>query len=204
MHATKTITSGEGGVITTNSLSNYENLCNLRDHGISNNKAYFYRQLGGNFRLSNILAAIAYAQVSRYKEIISKKKKILIEYIKLFYNIKYLAIQKFNNTKYPKKTLSTILWGFAIRIKKYNRVKKIINGINKETIIARPGFCSLHRLNYLKILKNKRNKKSDFKNSSILEKSIIVLPAHIKLKSSQIKFIFKKINYLFYNQKINY
>lgn len=187
LHATKTITSGEGGVITTNSSKIFRNLCNLRDHGVSNKKVYYYKQLGSNFRLSNILASIAFSQISRYKYIIKKKKKIFFQYIKHFKDQDSVFIQKF----FPKS--SPILWGLALRIKKNYYVNKIINELNKKTIIARPGFCSLHKLKYLKFFKKRKNFLKDFKNSSILEKNIIVLPMHIGMKSQQINFISKKI-----------
>ena len=187
LHATKTITSGEGGVITTNSLNIYKNLCNLRDHGVSNKKAYFYKQLGSNFRLSNILASIAFSQIIKYKYIISKKKEIFFQYIKLFKNLDSVAVQKFIPQSFP------ILWGFSLRVKQNNGATKIIKELNKKTVIVRPGFCSSHKLKYLKFLKNNKNSIEDFKNSSILEKNIIVLPMHVNINNQQIKFIFNKI-----------
>jgi dTDP-4-amino-4,6-dideoxygalactose transaminase len=42
-------------------------------------------------------------------------------------------------------------------------------------------------------LKNNKNSIEDFKNSSILEKNIIVLPMHVNINNQQIKFIFNKI-----------
>ena len=74
LHASKTLFSGEGGVIFTNSKKISSKLKVLRNHGQKNNIAYFYDFIGGNFRLSNLLASIGYSQLLRSKDIIKKKK----------------------------------------------------------------------------------------------------------------------------------
>ena len=79
MHATKSLTTGEGGIITTNSKKACLNIKNLRDHGVNKFKVYYYNQVGGNFRLSNILAAIGYSQLSRVNQIIKKKPYIIFD-----------------------------------------------------------------------------------------------------------------------------
>ena len=90
-HPVKMISTGEGGLITTNNLSIYSSLKLLRSHGIVKDKRLFvqdnsspwhYEQqfLGYNFRMSDINAALGISQLERLDEIICKRKNILKNY----------------------------------------------------------------------------------------------------------------------------
>jgi len=189
LHSTKTITTGEGGIILTNSRKNYLNIINLRDHGVHKTKPYVYNQIGGNFRLSNILASIGCAQLKRINFIIQKKiilNKIYQEYL-----------SKNNKIKFQKDPISKniIKWSFAIKCSNKKLANKIISFLNMNRTVVRPSFKSLDRLKYLKLI-NKKNKKSDFVNSKVLDESIVLLPMHLNLSSSNVKLICKNINKL--------
>ena len=78
----KVITTGEGGVIVTDSQEIYEKIKLLRSHGRADTKDYFstneyldYIQLGYNFRMSNITAALGVAQMDKLDKIISIRQK---------------------------------------------------------------------------------------------------------------------------------
>lgn len=78
----KVITTGEGGVIVTDSKNIYEKIKLLRSHGRADTKDYFstneyldYISLGYNFRMSNITAALGVAQMDKLDNIISIRRK---------------------------------------------------------------------------------------------------------------------------------
>jgi perosamine synthetase len=78
----KVITTGEGGVIVTDSKDIYEKIKLLRSHGRADTKDYFstneyldYVSLGYNFRMSNITAALGVAQMDKLDKIISIRQK---------------------------------------------------------------------------------------------------------------------------------
>lgn len=78
----KVITTGEGGIIVSNSQEIYEKIKLLRSHGRADTKDYFstneyldYIQLGYNFRMSNITAALGVAQMDKLDKIISIRQK---------------------------------------------------------------------------------------------------------------------------------
>jgi len=86
-HPVKTITTGEGGVITTNSKKYYDILCKLRTHGITknineykrkiNSKWYYEQQLlGFNYRMSDIHATLGISQLKKIKTFIKQRNKI--------------------------------------------------------------------------------------------------------------------------------
>lgn len=78
----KVITTGEGGVIVTDSQEIYEKITLLRSHGRADTKDYFstneyldYISLGYNFRMSNITAALGVAQMDKLDTIIATRRK---------------------------------------------------------------------------------------------------------------------------------
>jgi UDP-4-amino-4,6-dideoxy-N-acetyl-beta-L-altrosamine transaminase len=94
-HPVKHITTGEGGIITTNSESLNELLRNLRTHGITKNESKFkthhrepwYQEmhhLGFNYRMTDIQAALGLSQLSRINEFVSKRREIAEKYSNFF------------------------------------------------------------------------------------------------------------------------
>ena len=78
------ITTGEGGIVTTNNSRLQKKIISLRDHGIirnitknkKKNWKYDQRDLGFNFRLSDIQAALGISQLSRLGNFINKRNRL--------------------------------------------------------------------------------------------------------------------------------
>ncbi len=81
-YGNKIITSGEGGMITTDDKDLYERLRLLRDHAMSKEKRYWHESVGFNYRMTNLQAALGVAQLSRINEILEKKREIFHAYSK--------------------------------------------------------------------------------------------------------------------------
>ena len=92
-HGSKTISTGEGGMLITNDRKIYEKAKVLNNHGIDRNfdKQYCPSVLGYKFKITNIQAAMGLAQIERSKEIIQKKVKIMEFYKDYFYNHKDIS-----------------------------------------------------------------------------------------------------------------
>jgi perosamine synthetase len=75
---TKTITTGEGGMVVTNRRDLFDRVSTLRDHGRSPaNRRYFVTdEIGYKYRMSSLQAAFGRAQLSRIDELLNKKKQI--------------------------------------------------------------------------------------------------------------------------------
>ncbi len=88
-HPVKGITTGEGGAITTNSREIYERLLTLRNHGIVKSAdmkpwEYEMRELGFNYRLTDIQSALGLSQLKRLDEFIIKRRAIAKRYDEAF------------------------------------------------------------------------------------------------------------------------
>jgi dTDP-4-amino-4,6-dideoxygalactose transaminase len=94
-HAVKIITSGEGGMILTNRADLYEKLIRLRTHGITrrddlfqqpSHGPWYYEQieLGFNYRLTDIQAALGLSQVARLEKFKARRRQIAAAYDEAF------------------------------------------------------------------------------------------------------------------------
>ena len=78
--ADKTITTGEGGFVVTNDKEIYNSLLFLRNQGRLNRGSFIHPEIGYNFRITDIQAAMGLVQLGRLKDIISKKLNLLSLY----------------------------------------------------------------------------------------------------------------------------
>lgn len=79
-HGTKTMTTGEGGMLVTNNECVFEKAKVLNDHGRNakdpENKMFWMREYGYKYKMSNIQAALGCAQINRIEELVTKKRLI--------------------------------------------------------------------------------------------------------------------------------
>lgn len=78
--ADKTITTGEGGLIVTSRPEVHQSLLYLRNQGRINRGSFIHPQIGYNFRMTDIQAAIGLVQLSKLEEIKARKATLLERY----------------------------------------------------------------------------------------------------------------------------
>lgn len=102
-HPVKTITTGEGGAVTTNNKELYEKLLMFRTHGITREKdqlinseegPWFYEQqfLGYNYRLTDIQAALGISQLKKLEKFLDLRRTFAKQYSNAFKNIDGLIV----------------------------------------------------------------------------------------------------------------
>lgn len=101
-HPVKTITTAEGGAVVTNSKDLYEKLCAYRSHGMhkdgemQNTWEYEMRELGYNYRITDIQAALGISQLKRLEEF-KKRRREIVDFYNKNLGIKHLAERDFSN-----------------------------------------------------------------------------------------------------------
>ncbi|HIK28606.1 MAG: UDP-4-amino-4,6-dideoxy-N-acetyl-beta-L-altrosamine transaminase [Oscillatoriaceae bacterium SKW80] len=97
-HPVKIITTGEGGMVVTNRSDLYEKLIRLRTHGITRNPdlmqgeshgLWYYQQLelGFNYRMTDIQAALGASQMQRLDEFVSRRRFLAARYNELLQDL---------------------------------------------------------------------------------------------------------------------
>ena len=72
----KTITTGEGGMLTSNDLLLVNRAAHLKSQSVSTDKEYWHDEIGFNYRMTNIAAAIGVAQLENADKVLTKKRLI--------------------------------------------------------------------------------------------------------------------------------
>ena len=75
-YGNKNLTTGEGGMITTNDAELAERLRMLRDHAMSATERYWHMELGYNYRITNLQAAVGCAQLERADELLNGRAEV--------------------------------------------------------------------------------------------------------------------------------
>jgi len=181
--ATKTITTGEGGMIVTKKRKSFSTkIRSYRSHGVTR-KRYYHIYPGHNFRLTNVQAAIGCAQLKKFSKIKKERNRIYKRYKNLFEHVDGIKLQKFYNN------VSPVVWTFAILIdeRKFPQRDKIIKILKQKGIETRNGFYSPCRLPLYK-----KYKTGHLSNANNLSRNIICMPFFASLENKQIDYIYNQ------------
>ena len=80
-HPVKTITTGEGGIVTTNNVKFYKKMLLYRNHNILRNKNYWEYNIsdyGMNYRLSDINCALGISQLNKINKLLKKEENYFL------------------------------------------------------------------------------------------------------------------------------
>ncbi len=138
-HPRKVITTGEGGMITTNDEQLAEKMRMLRSHGGKKINAYYQYELAGfNYRLSDVQAAIGIAQMRKLDRLLARKRKLADQYSLMLKDTKEIIV--------PKE----LIWGGHIYqsyvIMLYDTIDrdKVIELMKQKNIETTLGTYALH------------------------------------------------------------
>lgn len=99
-HPVKTITTAEGGAVTTNDEKLYQKLCMLRSHGVTKDENlltknpgpwyYEMQSLGFNYRMTDMQAALGVSQLNKLDFFKKRRREVIAMYNKAFADMRYL------------------------------------------------------------------------------------------------------------------
>lgn len=185
----KTLTTGEGGMVSFKSKKIYNRALVLRDHGMSKNKKYWHEYVGFNFRLTNLQSAIGCAQLERANSFIRSKRRLANLYEK---NLKSLDIFEF---PIEKDFCRHSYWLYTLKLKKkFAKHKyKLINFLSLNGFEVRDVFFPMSKM---QIYKNYKKSKS-LNNSIDFSNRAFSLPSAHDVTEKDIKNIKKSITKYF-------
>jgi perosamine synthetase len=182
-YGNKVITTGEGGMCTTNNEELNSKIRVLRDHGMSKTKRYWHDVVGYNYRLTNLQAAIGVAQLERIDNIHTNRRQYENSYKEVLKDTKSFTFQK----NLPNR--QRITWLVSILLDDSIDRDSYILKLKNHGIDARPFFYPLSDMEiYAKYCKE------DTKISHKLSKIGLNLPTYETLKSAdEIQKVLKDI-----------
>jgi len=194
-YANKQITTGEGGMISTNNKRISLKCKSLRNLCFGMKNRFNHEDIGWNYRLSNIQATLGLSQLKRIEKIVKRKQQIGKKY--------YDVLSKNSNLQILKPNCSfakNIYWVVGIVIK--NNKLKINSKILAKKLIkfgiqTRPFFWPMNKQKALLSLGLFKNQK--YPNSEFLSKYGLYLPASLDITNKEINFICNSINKILKN-----
>jgi perosamine synthetase len=178
----KIITTGEGGAITTNSAELADRARFLRDHGMSRTKRYWYTEVGYNYRMTNMQAALGLAQMNSIDSFIEQRAEILETYKQFLSGVDFI---KFNA---KTENAQPVNWITCLLIEDFGSTQRdlLIEKLKESGIDSRPFFYTVSSLPMYS--------QTPCPNSIKLSQSGINLPTYPGLSKEQIKFICEKLS----------
>jgi perosamine synthetase len=179
--ANKILTTGQGGMITSDNKKYIDKIFYLKNHAMKKSKKYWHDDIGYNYSMTNIQAAIGLAQLDRIDEILEKRRKIFNWYLEYFKDIKNIR------TNLNHKKIQNVIWQIYVIINDIDEQKRdlIIKNLKKKFIETRPFFYPISSMPpYSNLTKNK--------NALEIFGKGIVLPCYFELKKNDVLYIVKK------------
>lgn len=172
----KIITSGEGGVITTDSKELYDSMIILRGQGVDPQRRYWHTKVGYNYRMTDIQAAVGLAQLECIEAHIEKRREIFTSYSEKLKDISNIIIQP------QAEDVDFIRWMVAVTISGSINRDEVARQLLEADIETRPTFPVM---TWLPIYRDKRA----FVKAEYVSRYGLCLPTHGLLKEEDIEYV---------------
>jgi|TARA_A100001388_G_scaffold277635_2_gene270086 perosamine synthetase len=184
----KIITTGGGGMIVSKNKKMLNNIKHISTTAKVDPIKYFHDEVGYNYRLVNILAAIGLAQLENLELFISSKRKTADFYREALNDIGDIRFQKIHSDVKSNE------WLFTIRT---NQSADLMNYLNKKGIMSRPFWMPMNMLPMYsnKIFFNKENK------SRSVHESCITLPCSTNITEAELNKVAEEIRNFYSDAK---
>ena len=187
--ANKIFSCGEGGMIVTNSKELAEKAKSLKNLSYGAINKFMHDDIGFNYRLPNISAALGLGQLTQKDKIFSEKERIYNRYKKNLKKVKGVNIPPVRDwvTKY-------IMWVFNIYLDKNYPLSRdqLVNKLKEKNIETRNAFVPINKQKIL-IKKYGLFKEEDCPNANYIMDNGLYLPSGNNIKNEEVDFICSEI-----------
>jgi perosamine synthetase len=180
-YGNKVLTTGEGGMCVTDDPEIAARLRKMRDHGMSKEKRYWQEEVGFNFRLTNLNAAIGVAQLEQIEEILARRAELARMYE---HGVKGISgVRIYPDSPFGKK----IDWLFCLFVEENFPMGRdlLVEKLKEYNIDSRPTFYPIHLMPPYSAIK----KVGNLVNSEKFGLTGINLPLYPSLTGEDIQYI---------------
>lgn len=188
-HPVKIITTGEGGMVLTNNEVLYKKLCLYRSHGITRDAAlmthgadgpWYYQQidLGYNYRMTELQAALGFSQMDKLDEFVARRRYLVSRYDKLLQDLPMITPHVLEGAN-PSWHLYMVRVDFSKL--QMNKVQ-LFAEMKKRGIVLNLHYIPVHTQPYYQGLGFKQG---DFPQSEEYYEEIFTLPLYYGLTEEQ-------------------
>lgn len=194
----KVITTGEGGVVVTDSKEIYEKMKLMRSHGrveqkgndyFSTTKEVEYVDIGYNFRMPTMNAALGLSQLNKIDKVIEMRRR-KAEY----YNKKLIDNPKVY-TPAEEKNQRHVYQMYTIQLKNKKMRDSLQKYLTKKGIMTKVYFYPIHLKSYYR--NNFRYKEGDLPKTEKLSEKVLTLPLYAVMPKKQIEYVTDSIKKYF-------
>ena len=180
-YGNKIITTGEGGMCLTDDSQLNDRMRKLRDHGMSKTKRYWHEDIGFNYRLTNLNAAVGVAQLEQIETILLRRAEIARLYEAGIQEVE--GLHSIPVSPYGRK----VDWLFCVFAENTFPLERdaLILKLKEYNVDARPTFYPVHMMPPYQTIK----KIGKLANSSKIGLSGINLPLYPSLTDSDVEYI---------------
>lgn len=179
-YANKIITTGEGGMVVTNSQKIAEKARRLKDLAHSPKKRFFHTELAFNYRMTNMQAAVGVAQMEEIERFLGIKRKMTDKYKELLGNIEGLTLPV------EKSWARSVYWMYSVLVEKNFGISRddFMQKLRKEDIDTRTFFIPVNKQPLFR--DNELYKSNSFPVAQELSEKGLYLPSGLALTEEQI------------------
>lgn len=189
-YGNKTITTGEGGMVVTNNFDLDKRVRKLKGQGLAGTKEYWHDEIGYNYRMTNICAAIGVAQLNVADSILAKKRHIAELYKKLLLDLPLSFFWEISGT-------TSSFWMNCIKVDIPADRDILRDFLKKQGVETRPGFFPSHTMPMF-IQYNK----SEYPVALMLAASVINLPSSPAMSDDDVIYVVNVIKNFFKERSI--
>jgi perosamine synthetase len=175
-YGNKTITTGEGGMVTANDATTAERARHLKGQGLAANREYWHDVVGYNYRMTNICAAMGVAQLDRIRTILKRKRQVAEQYKSGLADSRYEFQTEAANVQHS-------YWMISILLPDANQRDALRASLATAGVETRPLFYPIHTMP----MYSSSNQR--FAVAEDLAARGLNLPSYPDLKNTEIDFI---------------
>ena len=184
-YANKILTTGEGGMVVTNNLKLAERIKKLRNHSFEIPR--FHNEIGFNYRLTNIQAAIGAAQIENVIMLVEARRSIGLKYNKLLKGTKGLILPT------EKSYAKNVYWMYGVVLSDEIKLtkEKVMDKLKERGIDTRSFFIPMHKqpAYYNKTVENAPDCGGKFPIADKIGNRGFYLPSSSNLTNEEIKIV---------------